>query len=393
MLFETIVSSSHIKKYLTPDLSPLTSDLSKLMEAGIVGLPNVGKSTLFNALTEAGAEASNYPFCTIEPNVGIVNVPDPTLRILREHIESEKVLPATTRIVDIAGLVKGASEGEGLGNKFLSHIRNVDAILQVVRCFEDGNVTHVDGSVDAIRDVETIETELMLSDMQVVENSLHKVKKQARSGDKDALKYQELLEKCDKCLQDGKPVRTLEIQDPDERKLMKSLALISAKKVLYVANVGEDEVESGNEETRKLESYAAERNSEIITVSARIEEELVELDTEERAEMLESLGMSEPALHRIVRGVYHLLGLQSYYTAGPKEIRAWTIPQGATAPQAAGVIHGDFERGFIRANIYSIDDLVEYKTENAIKDAGKLRVEGKEYVMQLGDVCHFLFNV
>ena len=363
------------------------------MEAGIVGLPNVGKSTLFNALTEAGAEASNYPFCTIEPNVGIVNVPDPTLRILREHIESEKVLPATTRIVDIAGLVKGASEGEGLGNKFLSHIRNVDAILQVVRCFEDGNVTHVDGSVDAIRDVETIETELMLSDMQVVENSLHKVKKQARSGDKDALKYQELLEKCDKCLQDGKPVRTLEIQDADERKLMKSLALISAKKVLYVANVGEDEVESGNEETRKLESYAAERNSEIITVSARIEEELVELDTEERAEMLESLGMSEPALHRIVRGVYHLLGLQSYYTAGPKEIRAWTIPQGATAPQAAGVIHGDFERGFIRANIYSVDDLVEYKTENAIKDAGKLRVEGKEYVMKPGDVCHFLFNV
>ncbi len=363
------------------------------MEAGIVGLPNVGKSTLFNALTEAGAEASNYPFCTIEPNVGIVNVPDPSLEILRSHIESEKILPATTQIVDIAGLVKGASEGEGLGNKFLSHIRNVDAILQVVRCFEDENVTHVDGSVDAIRDVETIELELMLSDMQVVENSLHKVKKQARSGDKDAVKYQELLEKCDACLQAGKPVRALEIKDSEERKIMKSLALISAKQVLYVANVGEDEVESGNDETRKLEAYAAERNSEVIIVSARIEEELVELEADERAEMLESLGMAEPALDRIVRGVYHLLGLQSYYTAGPKEIRAWTIPQGATAPQAAGVIHGDFERGFIRANIYSIDDLVTYKTEHAIKEAGKLRVEGKEYVMRFGDVCHFLFNV
>ncbi|WFB34591.1 redox-regulated ATPase YchF [Kiritimatiellota bacterium B12222] len=363
------------------------------MEAGIVGLPNVGKSTLFNAITEAGAEASNYPFCTIEPNVGIVNVPDPSLEILKTHIDSEKILPATTRIVDIAGLVKGASEGEGLGNKFLGTIRNVDAILQVVRCFEDSNITHVDGSVDAIRDVETIETELMLSDLQVVENSLQKVKKQAKSGDKDALKYQELLEKCNACLQEGKPVRTIEIADPEERKLMKSLALISAKKVLYVANVGEDEVESGNEQTRKLEAYAAERNSEVIRVSARIEEELVELDEAERSEMLESLGMEEPALHRIVRGVYHLLGLQSYYTAGPKEIRAWTIPQGATGPQAAGVIHGDFERGFIRANIYSIDDLVTYKTETAIKEAGKLRVEGKEYVMQVGDVCHFLFNV
>lgn len=353
----------------------------------------MGKSTLFNALTEAGAEASNYPFCTIEPNVGIVNVPDPTLTILRAHIDSEKILPATTRIVDIAGLVKGASEGEGLGNKFLSHIRNVDAILQVVRCFEDENVTHVDGSVDAIRDIETIELELILSDMQVVENSLLKIKKQAKSGDKEALKYRELLEKCDICLQEGKPVRALEISDPEERKLMKSLALISAKQVLYIANVGEDEVGSGNDETRKVEAYAKERNSEVILVSAKIEEELVELDAEERNEMLESLSMEEPALDRIVRGVYHLLGLQSYYTAGPKEIRAWTIPKGATGPQAAGVIHGDFERGFIRANIYSIDDLVTYKTEAAIKDAGKLRVEGKEYVMQIGDVCHFLFNV
>jgi len=363
------------------------------MEAGIVGLPNVGKSTLFNALTEAGAEASNYPFCTIDPNVGIVNVPDPNLEILHQHIETEKVIPATTRIVDIAGLVRGASEGEGLGNQFLSHIRNVDAILQVVRCFEEENVTHVDGTVDAVRDVETIETELMLADLQVVENSLQKVKKQARSGDKEALGLQELLERCRDCLQAGKPVRSLDFSQPEEAKQLKSLALISAKKVLYVANVGEEEVETGNAQSEALAAYAAERNSGVIRVSARIESELVELDASERREMLESLGMSEPALHRIVRGVYDLLGLQSYYTAGPKEIRAWTVRQGATAPQAAGVIHGDFERGFIRANIYSIEDLVEHKSEQAIKEAGKMRVEGKDYVMRQGDVCHFLFNV
>ncbi len=363
------------------------------MEAGIVGLPNVGKSTLFNALTEAGAESNNYPFCTIEPNVGIISVPDPNLTVLQDHIETEKVLPATTQIVDIAGLVKGASEGAGLGNKFLSHIRNVDAILQVVRCFEDGDITHVDGSIDAIRDVETIETELMLADMQVVENSLQKVKKTARSGDKDAIRRQALLEKCEACLGEGKPVRSLEIPDPEDQKEMKSLALLSAKDVLYVANVGEDEVESGNAQTEALAGYAAERNSEVILVSARIEEELSELEGEDRQEMLESLGMTEPALHRIIRGVYHLLGLQSYYTAGPKEIRAWTIPQGATAPQAAGVIHGDFERGFIRANIFSIEDLQSFGSEQAIKDAGKMRTEGKEYVMQTGDVCHFLFNV
>jgi len=363
------------------------------MEAGIVGLPNVGKSTLFNALTEAGAESNNYPFCTIEPNVGIISVPDPNLDTLQKYVETEKVLPATTQIVDIAGLVKGASEGAGLGNKFLSHIRNVDAILQVVRCFEDGDITHVDGSIDAIRDVETIETELMLADMQVVENSLQKVKKTARSGDKDAIRRQALLERCETCLGEGKPVRALDIPDPEDQKEMKSLALLSAKDVLYVANVGEDEVESGNAQTEALAAYAAERNSEVILVSARIEEELSELDGEDRQEMLESLGMSEPALHRIIRGVYHLLGLQSYYTAGPKEIRAWTIPQGATAPQAAGVIHGDFERGFIRANIFSIEDLQSFGSEQAIKDAGKMRTEGKEYVMQSGDVCHFLFNV
>ena len=363
------------------------------MEAGIVGLPNVGKSTLFNALTEAGAEASNYPFCTIEPNVGIVNVPDPNLDVLKAHVQTEKVIPATTKIVDIAGLVKGASEGAGLGNKFLSHIRDVDAILQVVRCFEDGDVTHVDGSVDAIRDVETIETELMLADLQVVENSLQKARKQSRTGDKQAQRYLAVLERCYECLSEGKPIRSMTLDDPEDRKLLKSLSLISAKRVLYVANVNEEDVESGNAEMAKLQAFAAERNSEVIPVCAKIESELSELDPGERQEMLESLGMTEPVLNKIIRGVYHLLGLQSYYTAGPKEIRAWTIRQGFTAPQAAGVIHGDFERGFIRANIYSIEDLIQHKTEHAIKEAGKLRVEGKEYTMRPGDVCHFLFNV
>jgi len=363
------------------------------MEAGIVGLPNVGKSTLFNALTEAGAEASNYPFCTIEPNVGIVNVPDPNLDILRAHIQSEKIIPAVTKIVDIAGLVKGASEGEGLGNKFLSHIRETDAILQVVRCFEDNDITHVDGSVDPLRDVETIETELMLADLQVVENSLNKVKKLARAGDKDSKRLQEILEMAMACLSEGKPVRSLRLDDAEDQKKMRGLSLLSAKSVLYIANVREDEVENGNEHVRKLEAYAAERNSEVIPVCAKIEAELAELPAGERLEMLQSLGMQEPALNKIVRAVYHLLGLQSYYTAGPKEIRAWTIHQGFKAPQAAGVIHGDFERGFIRSETYSIADLVTYKTEAAIRAAGKLRVEGKEYVMREGDVCHFLFNV
>ncbi|MCH8510703.1 MAG: redox-regulated ATPase YchF [Kiritimatiellae bacterium] len=364
------------------------------MEAGIVGLPNVGKSTLFNALTEAGAEASNYPFCTIEPNIGIVNVPDPNLEVLQKHIPTEKVIPATTKIVDIAGLVKGASEGAGLGNKFLTHIRETDAILQVVRCFADDDVTHVDGSVDAIRDVETIETELMLADLQSVENALQKSKKQSRSGDATAQRYMALLEKCLDCLSEGKPIRSLNINAPEDLKLLRSLSPLSAKRVLYIANVNEEDMTAGgNPEMEKLKAYAAERNSEVIPVCAKIEAELSELPLEERQEMLESLGMTEPALHTIIRGVYALLGLQSYYTAGPKEIRAWTIRHGFNAPQAAGVIHGDFERGFIRANIYSIADMLTHGSEHAIKEAGKLRVEGKEYVMKPGDVCHFLFNV
>ena len=364
------------------------------MEAGIVGLPNVGKSTLFNALTEAGAEASNYPFCTIEPNTGVVTVPDPNLEIIRQHIESEQILPSIVKIMDIAGLVRGASKGEGLGNKFLSHIREVDAIMQVVRCFEDGDVTHVDGDVDPIRDIDTIETELMLADLEVCESSFQKATKIARSGDKEAKARADLLERCLGALNEGKPVRSLDIDDPEEQKILKTLSLLSAKRVMYITNISEEDMETGtNAMVEKVQAYAAEHGGEVIPVCAKIESELSELDPDDRKEMLESLGMSEPALDKVIRGAYHLLGMQSYYTAGPKEIRAWPIRIGSTAPQAAGVIHGDFERGFIRAEIYSVNDLLELKNEAAIKSAGKLRVEGKEYVMQDQDIVHFLFNV
>lgn len=363
------------------------------MEAGIVGLPNVGKSTLFNALTLSKAAASeNYPFCTIEPNEGIVSVPDPRLDKITQYITPKKVIPATLKLVDIAGIVKGASEGEGLGNKFLSHIRQVDAIMQVVRCFEDEDVIHVSGNIDPLADIETIEFELMLADIETVQNAQAKAARTARSGDKEAKLLVEVLAKCLAHLEAEKPLRQLELNEV-EAKAIKSYGMLTAKPIMYVANVAEDDLEGKSPLVGKVREYAEKVGASVVSVCAKIESEISELDPEDREEMLEAVGLTEPALNVLARQAYQTLGLDSYFTAGEQEVRAWTIKRGFTAPQAAGVIHTDFERGFIRVEVYTLDDLIEHETEVAIKQNGKLRVEGKTYLVQDGDICHFLFNV
>ncbi len=363
------------------------------MEAGIVGLPNVGKSTLFNALTGSqSADSANYPFCTIEPNEGVVYVPDGRLERITKYIVPKKVIPAALKLVDIAGIVKGASEGEGLGNKFLSHIRQVDAILQVVRCFEDPDITHVSGSVDPVADIETIETELLLADMETLENALKKAEKMARTGEKEAKALVATIGKCLEHVSKDQPIRSLSLNEIEEKSI-RSYGLMTAKPILYVANVDQDDLEGKSELVMKVRAQAEKSGAGVVTVCAKLESEIAELDEGDRAEMLEAVGLTEPALAVLAREAYRTLGLDSYFTAGEQEVRAWTIPRGATAPQAAGVIHTDFERGFIRAEVYSLDDLEEHESESSIRQAGKLRVEGKSYVMQDGDICHFLFNV
>ncbi|EGS76389.1 GTP-binding protein YchF [Staphylococcus epidermidis VCU105] len=363
------------------------------LTAGIVGLPNVGKSTLFNAITKAGALAANYPFATIDPNVGIVEVPDSRLIKLEEMVQPKKTIPTTFEFTDIAGIVKGASKGEGLGNKFLSHIREVDAICQVVRAFDDENVTHVSGRVNPLDDIEVINMELVLADLESVEKRLPKIEKMARQKDKTAEMELRILTQIKEALEDGKPVRSIDFNE-DDQKWVNQAQLLTSKKMLYIANVGEDEIgDKDNDKVKAIREYAANEDSEVIVISAKSEEEIATLDDEDKEMFLEDLGIEEPGLDRLIRTTYDLLGLSTYFTAGVQEVRAWTFKQGMTAPQCAGIIHTDFERGFIRAEVTSYEDYVQHGGENGAKEAGRQRLEGKDYIMQDGDIVHFRFNV
>lgn len=388
-------NTRNLKKGENPDKSRVFGQVNRKMKLGIVGLPNVGKSTLFNSLTKAGAESANYPFCTIDPNVGVVAVPDERLKLLGDLYHSKKVTPAVIEFVDIAGLVKGASKGEGLGNQFLSNIREVDAIVHVVRCFEDSNVVHVDGSVNPLRDIETINLELIFSDLEILERRIAKVAKGARM-DKEQAKELAMLERVKERLEDGKLAIGFETEDEDEEEYFKNLNLLTAKPVIYAANVGEEDLANDgadNAGVQAVREYAKETGSEVFAICAQIEEEISELDDEERQMFLDDLGLKESGLEKLIRASYHLLGLMSFLTSGEDETRAWTIKQGTKAPQAAGKIHTDFERGFIKAEVVNYKDLLENGSLAAAREKGLVRMEGKEYVVQDGDVILFRFNV